>query len=159
MKRQVTTLALLLAVVAFISINSTTYKVKDTEPINYNSFGDKVTDKLQEGIEKFKEEYPKLNLSNDKFYIVFSQCNGEKTLMISYLYCKDCTMEKLVNATNRFMKVSNRLSLPVVFDVDLHHSSFFASKDNVRVRETRKGYAVSLDSNNEVTFSGFTDMN
>jgi hypothetical protein len=158
MNKKATTLALLVGLVTLISINATTYKVKSLEPVIYNSFGDKVMDELQEGLEKFKGEYPKLTLSNDKFYVNFSECNGEKTIMISYLYCEDCALAKLVNSTNRFMKVSNRLSLPVVFDVDLHHSDIFASPNGeTRIIPSSKGYAVSIDATGEVTFANFIE--
>lgn len=158
MKKQATFLAFLLGIIAVVSINATVERI-NAEPIYYNSFDDDVTDALKEGIEKFKDEYKAKNLSNDNFYVILSECNGEKTIMISYLICTNCDMYKLVESTNRFMKISNRLMLPVVFNIDLNHSSVFASADgDIRIKEKRSGYAVVLDFDNKVIDSGFRDL-
>lgn len=159
MNKQATFLAFLVGAIAMLSINASIVKTSEADPIYYNSFDDNVTDALKEGMEQFKEEYKKVTLTNDKFYVVFSECAGEKIIMISYLNCENCDMAKLVGSTNRFMKVSNRLMLPVLFTIDLNHSSLFASPDNdVRIKEKRSGYAVKLDNDNKIIFTGFQDM-
>ena len=160
MNKKTTFWALLIGAVAIFSINATidqTDRLNDVDPIYY-TFSDEVRDELQGGLDKFKEEYPNVDLTNDKFYVNFSQCQGEMTLMISYLNCKKCNVETLINSTNRFVKISNRLSLPVIFDVDLYRSDIFEA-EGVRIRPTRKGYAVTVDIQGEILFSGFTDMN
>ncbi len=159
MKKQATFLAFLLGIIAVVSINATVERI-NAEPIYYNSFDEDVTDALREGMEKFKEEYKKLNLSNDNFYVILSECNDEKIIMISYLSCPNCDMTKLVERTNRFMKISNRLMLPVVFNIDLKNSSLFASADGngTRITEKRSGYAVVLDFENKVIDTGFRDL-
>ena len=159
MNKKATTLALLVGLVTFFYINATTYKVNELDPILYTSFGDKVTDEIKIGIEKYKETYAKLNLTNDKFYIDFSRCNGETTLLISYIPCvNECGISRLVENTNRFAKISNRQSLPVIFESDLWHSDFFLGPDGVtRVKPSRKGYAVTIDASGEIVFSNFIE--
>lgn len=157
MKKQATIIALLVGFIAVISINTTTYKVRDLETIEY-SLDDKVREELQKGLSEYQKEYKKMKLQQENFYVNLSKCDGEITAMISYyLPCNNCPMARLMESTNRFIKVSNRLMLPVIFDVDINHSRFFSSKDGVRIRPAQKGYAITVDTNNEITFKGFVD--
>ena len=159
MNKQATFLAFLIGIITVLSINAKIDRVQNSDPIYYNSFDDNVKDALQEGLEKFKAEYPKLNLSNDKFYVLYSECNGDKIIMISYLSCPNCGAKKLVESTNRFMKISNRLMLPVIFDIDIKHSSVFASADGgTRISEIVKGYGITLDNENNIVDASFQDI-
>ena len=159
MNKQATFIAFLIGIVTVLSINAKIDRGLEVDPIYYNSFDENVKDALQIGIEKFKGEYPKLNLSNDKFYVLFSEANGEKIIMISYLSCPNCGSKKLVESTNRFMKVSNRLMLPLIFDYDIKNSSVFASPNNdARISEIVKGYGITLDNENNVVDASFQDI-
>ncbi len=156
MNKQATIIALLVGFIAIISINTTTYKVRDLETIEY-SLSDNVKEELQKGLKEYQKEHKNVKLAQENFYVNLSKCDGEVTAMISYfLPCNDCPMQKLMESTNRFIKVSNRLMLPVIFDVDINHSRFFAI-DGIRIRPAQKGYAITVDGNNEITFKGFIE--
>jgi hypothetical protein len=62
------------------------------------------------------------SLDKDNFYVSFSECNNEQEITLNY--CDKCDLINLINASNRFLILDKRTSLPVVFEGDKIHSNY-----------------------------------
>lgn len=155
-----TLLIVLVGLLGFISIQAGFEEDRDLDPVYYNSFNEDILYEVNKGIKKYKTVFEDMELDDDKFYLVFSQCDGEKMVMITYMNCTndDCALKRMLAASNRYMKINDTTVLPVVLASDLAHSNYFASTDGIRIRPPMEGYAITINEDNEVVSATFSDF-
>jgi len=126
-----------------------------TSPIVYSiDESESLSAEIKKGIEEYKYLVPKLDLQDSDFYVAFNECADQRIAILGY--CKGCAFKELIAATNRFIAVDENLQLPVIFESDRQHSSFFSSPDGIRIFITAEGYMVVVDKENKILSKGFT---
>lgn len=129
--------------------------ITKTSPIIYTiDDSESLSEEIKKGIEEYKYLVPKLDLQDSDFYVAFNECDDQRIAILGY--CKGCAFKELIAATNRFIAVDEDLQLPIIFESDRQHSSFFSSPDGIRIFITAEGYMVVADKENKILSKGFT---
>ena len=146
---------LFLFAVAFFSIQAER-GVKEQTPIIYSIYGgEDINAELKRGMAQYKDLFPKLQLENTDFYITIGECKNQVTVILGH--CKGCALKTLVGATNRYLEVDKTLKLPIIYESDKLHATFFADPtDGARIFISSEGYMIVADENRNIISKGFT---
>lgn len=146
---------LFLIVIAFFSIQAQR-GVKTQTPIIYSIYGgEDINKEIKRGIAQYKELFPKLKLTDTDFYVTVGECKNQTTVILGH--CKGCALKTLIGATNRYLAVDKSLKLPVIYESDKLHSTFFVDPtDGARIFFSSEGYMIIADENRNVISKGFT---
>lgn len=118
----------LLALIGFLFIQSVVHKPE--RKIEY-VVSDEIKKEIRKAIKEIKVQNKKYNveITDDEFYVHLGQWN----LDTLYLHIDEHHFsqfdKKLYNRTNRFLKVSKNINLPIIFDYDEYLSSVYKTED------------------------------
>jgi hypothetical protein len=100
---------------------SSSSEILPLKAINYSLYhGEETVERLLNELETQLSNNESLN--NDNFYVTFSECNKAQEITLNY--CDKCDLRNLIDASNRFLVLDRRTSLPVVFEGDKIHSNY-----------------------------------
>jgi hypothetical protein len=81
--------------------------------------GSDVTDSLNSVVKWYKKMYKQPDFKKLNLYAGIDYCNGYIRLYVSQFPKEKAGLKELVRTTNRFIRISKDMDLPVIFDTDI----------------------------------------
>lgn len=81
--------------------------------------GSDVVDSLKHAIEWYKKAYNQSDITKLELFLGIDYCDGQINLSLSQFSGKGKEMKSLIKKSDRYLKVSNKVKLPIVFQTDI----------------------------------------
>lgn len=102
-----------------------------------------VIDSVKFVLEWYKKNYDQPDINKLNIYAGINYCDGTINLSISQYAATDDEMRSLAKKTNRFIKVSDKLLLPVILDTDILSKELSGKRAYIHMG----GYYLQIDKN------------
>ena len=126
-------------VLLFIVVSSFSFQSEDKI---YYELDKTISDKIFSII---NSEQRFTDIANSKFYLTFHYSDEEKVQYITVDFCIKCAYKKLINKTNRFVKINSQ-DYPILFYEDL----LYAKKYIALPKQVGGGTRLKINSKNEI---------
>jgi hypothetical protein len=118
----------------------------DGQKIEYTfGKGSDVLDTIKNGLNFYKKGWTSKDIRELRLYIGADHCNGQLSLSVSQFAVADKVMAELVGNSDRFIRISQGLDMPVIFYTDILSDRIGATRSDVNMN----GYYILIRRNNQ----------